>query len=101
MNIILGNEAADKLKHNYTVLELETFTRQDQSSVTAYAVVDNIPLSELTNLTANKQLHENFIKAYNSKNYNYCLNAVDHLLGKFNGELDSFYVEIIQRIKAQ
>lgn len=101
MNIILGNEAATKLKQNYTVLELETFIRQDQSSVTAYAVVENIPLSELATLPASIQLHENFVKEFNNKNYNYCLNAVEHLMGKFNGELDSFYLEIIQRIKVQ
>ena len=101
MNIILGKEAADKLKENYTVLELETFTTQDGNITTAYCVVETVPISELPLVTHNKQLHDNFVKEYNNKNYKFCLDAVEHLLGKFNGELDSFYLEIISRIKTQ
>lgn len=101
MNIILGKEAADKLKENYTILELETFTRQDGSVVTAYCVVNEITLGELPTLEASKQLHSNFIREYNNKNYKFCQDAVEHLLGKFNGEVDSFYMEILSRIKPQ
>ena len=101
MNIILGKEAADKLQENYTILELETFTRQDGSVVTAYCVVNNMHMNELPTLEASKQLHSNFIREFNNKNYKFCEDALEHLLGKFNGELDSFYIEIAQRIKAQ
>ncbi len=100
MNIILGKEAADKLKNNYTILELETFTRPDESSVTAYCVLEQIPLHELTEFQANKKLHDNFVRELNQQNFKYCEDALEHLLGKFNGELDSFYLEIIRRIKA-
>lgn len=100
MNIILGKEAVDKLQDSYTILELETFTRQDGSKVTAYCVVESVPIDELATLPANKQLHDTFVREYNNKNYKYCTDAVEHLLGKFNGELDSFYTEIINRINA-
>ena len=99
MNIILGKEAAGKLQDSYTVLELETFIRQDGSEVTAYCIVESVPIGELATLLANKQLHDNFVREYNNKNYKYCEDALEHLLGKFNGELDSFYLEIISRIK--
>ena len=99
MNIILGSEPADKLRDNYTVLELETFTKQDGSSVTAYCVLDLVPLSEMAQLESNKLLHESFIREYNNKNYKFCEDAVEHLIGKFNGELDTFYIEILKRIK--
>ena len=101
MNIILGKEAADKLQENYTILELETLTMQDGTVVTAYCAVNEITLNELPTLEASKQLHSNFIREYNKKNYKFCQDALEHLLGKFNGELDSFYIEIAQRIKAQ
>ena len=99
MNIILGKEPADRLRENYTVLELETFTRQDGSQITAYCVLDLVPLSELATLENSKQLHETFIREFNNKNYKFCEDATEHLMGKFNGELDSFYLEILQRIK--
>lgn len=101
MNIILGSEAAEKLKNNYTILELETFTRTDNSKVTAYCVLEQIPLPELAEFEINKNLHNVFIRELAQKNYKYCEDALEHLLGKFNGELDSFYLEIIKRIKTQ
>lgn len=99
MNIILGNEPADRLRENYTVLELETFTKQDGGQITAYCVVEQIPLNELSMLEQNKLLHESFVREFNNKNYKFCEDAAEHLMGKFNGELDSFYLEILQRIK--
>ena len=69
--------------------------------MTAYCVVNEITLSELPTLEASKQLHSNFIREYNNKNYKFCQDAVEHLLGKFNGEVDSFYLEILSRIKPQ
>jgi hypothetical protein len=98
MKIIVGTEAAEKLKENYTVLELETFEKNG-NSITAYCVVDQVPLLELPNLDHHKQLHADYIREYNKGNYTYCLNAVEHLRGKFNGDLDSFYDIITERIQ--
>lgn len=99
MNIIIGKEAADKLKDNYIILELETFTSPTGEATTAYCVIETIPINELQSVAHNKQLHENFVKEYNNKNYKFCEDAVEHLIGKFDGQLDSFYLEIIKRIK--
>lgn len=99
MNIILGKEAADKLKDNYIILELETFTSPTGEATTAYCVVETVSLSELPAVANNKQLHETFVREYNNKNYKFCEDAVEHLIGKFDGQLDSFYLEIIKRIK--
>lgn len=99
MHIIVGDEAAQALKGNYTVLELETFDNKDKK-VTAYCVVPEVPIMELPNLEHHKQLHADFIREYNLGNYNYCINAVEHLKGKFNGDLDSFYDIIIEKINS-
>lgn len=99
MHIIIGDEAAQSLRENYTVLELETFDGKDQK-VTAYCVVPEIPIMELPLLEHHKQLHADFIREYNDRNYKYCIDAVEHLRGKFNGDLDSFYDIIVEKINS-
>ena len=99
MWIIVGQEAADKLSDNYTVLELETH-QTDQGPVTAYCVVEaeKIPLMDIPNIAHHKALHNEFVKEYRNGNYNFCRDAVEHLTGYFGGEVNSFYEEIIRRI---
>lgn len=100
MQIILGQEAADALKNNYTILELETFFKEGKE-VKAFCVVNNVPVMELPELEQYKLLHEMFIKEYYKGNYPFCLETATQLRGKFSGELDSFYDEIVSRISAQ
>jgi hypothetical protein len=99
MYIILGREAADALKENHTVLELETLEREG-TMVTAFCVVNNIPFGEMPLLENYKSLHADFIKAYNDGNYKFCIDSFEHLVGKFGGELDTFYIEILRRINS-
>lgn len=96
----MGREIADQLKERFTVLELETFTEDDRE-VTAFCVIpaDKIPLGEMTLLNQWTELHANLIKEYYNNNHQFCQDAIEHLLGKFSGELDSFYEEILSRIK--
>lgn len=98
MHIIMGSEAAERLKENYTVLELETFEHKGQK-ITCYCVVDQIPLLELPELDRYKQLHADFIAEYNAGNYEFCKNCAEHLIGKFNGDLDSFYEILMSRFE--
>jgi hypothetical protein len=104
MQIIFKKEVADQLKDKYTVLELETFkvdmpdgTTQDMET---FCVVpaDKIPLTEMAALDTYKNLHSEFVKSYNEQNYKLCNDIAEHLLGKFSGELDSFYNTILDRI---
>ena len=99
MLIIVGKEAAEKLVGNYTILELETHD-SGQGPVTAYCVVeaDKIPLMEIPLIANHKALHDEFVKEYRNGNYKFCKDAAEHLIGRFGGEVDSFYQEIIQRI---
>ena len=99
MWIITGQEAADKLVGNYTVLELETHDSA-QGPVTAYCVVEaeKIPLLEIPMIGNHKELHNEFIKEYRNGNYKFCRDAAEHLMGYFGGEVNSFYEEILRRI---
>lgn len=98
MQIIFDSAVAEELKARYTVLELETFVTADKN-LTAYCVVpaDKIPLTEFALLNAHTQLHDAFVVAAKESNQQLCVDIAEHLLGKFGGELDSFYNEVLGR----
>jgi hypothetical protein len=98
MQIVWNSEAIEKLKGTHTLLELETFDVEGRS-LTTYCVVppEKIGLAGFAMLGTYKNLHEEFIKAYKSGNGKLCTDISEHLMGKFGGELDSFYEEILKR----
>ena len=48
-------------------------------------------------LDAHKKLHQGFVDAYKQGDAKLCQDIAEHLTGKFGGELDSFYEEILKR----
>jgi hypothetical protein len=99
MNIIFG-EALDALPDNYTVLELDTFVLPPDGAVrTSYCVVEKVPLTDFPVMEAYIKVHEDMMKAYRDKNWEYCLHAIQGLTGRWNGELDSFYSNLLERVK--
>ena len=98
MNIIFGDNIAELAREKYTVLELDTFLVDGQTA-TAYAIVEKIPLLEMTNLPHYQDLHRNLMQEYQKRNWKYCEHAIDHLRGRWSTELDSFYSELQQRIQ--
>jgi hypothetical protein len=99
MQVIWDQVAAEKLKSSHTVLELETF-EVNGNLLTAYCVVPAEKLfSELHQLENLVQLHAGFIKSFNEKNYQLCQDIAPQLIGRFGGELDSFYEAILNKIK--
>jgi hypothetical protein len=99
MNIIFGLESVKSLEERYTVLELDTFLLQPTNEViTAYCLVETIPVQEMPAIESLKDLHSNLLAEYRKRNWRYCEDAVAHLIGKWGGELDSFYGELLQRI---
>lgn len=99
MYIIFGTEQAQTLRENYTVLELDTFrflpTNQEQ---TAYAVIENIPLTDMPMVAGQKDMHSKLMENYRRRDWNYCEQAIEGLTGAWNNELDSFYAELQNRI---
>jgi hypothetical protein len=100
MNIIFDTEDIDAIKNNNVVLELDTFyfARLDKTA-TAYCVVDNIKITDFDKIEQNQKLHAELIAAYKQKDFKLCQDLLEHLLGSFNGEADSFYIDLIGRIK--
>jgi len=99
MDIIFGRENAERLREKYTVLDLETVTK-DGVSLEVFCLIpaDKISIMDLPQLDNWVKLHNDFLHGYHSKQYNFCRQCIEHLRGKFSGELDSFYDEILKRI---
>ena len=99
MNIIFWLKSVEAFEDRYTVLELDTFLLQPTNEVvTAYCLVETIPVQEMPAIESLKELHSNLMAEYRKRNWRYCEDAVAHLTGKWGGELDSFYGELLQRI---
>jgi adenylate cyclase len=99
MYIIFGDTAA-AIPNGHTVLELDTVRRPpDNIPVTAYCVIDKLPLQEFPIAEGNKKLHSELMQHYRACEWDQCGQAIQVLLGKWNGELDSFYVNLDRRVE--
>lgn len=99
MNIIFGPAAAEADTTKYTILELDTVqVAGHNEAITAYCVIEKLPLTEVVTLEEFQNLHQNLIRNFKLKNWNYCRNAIEHLHGHWNNELDTFYDSIIDRV---
>jgi hypothetical protein len=65
---------------------------------TAYCVVEKIPLTEFTTLDAYKKIHSDLVQYYKQRQWEYCENAIEGLMGRWNGELDTFYTDLLRRV---
>lgn len=101
MNIMFEESINDDVRNKYTLLELDTFYFADVDKISvAYCLVENTPIAEMVTMEQFLDLHNNLMKNYRLKNWKFCEDALEHLVGKWNGELDSFYNEIARRIAA-
>lgn len=99
MNIIFGRENAEKLREKYTVLDLEKLVVEGKDvEVFCLIPAEKIALPDLPQLEQWINLHNDFLKGYHKKEWNYCRQCIEHLTGKFGGEVDTFYEEILKRI---
>ena len=101
MQIIFGRENAEKLRERYTVLDLETVEKEG-TSLEVFCLIpgDKIGLADLPQLDSWTKLHNDFLNGYHTQQYDYCRQCIEHLIGKFGGEVDTFYEEILKRIDA-
>ena len=99
MNIMFSNSITDEVKSKYTLLELDKFYFSDTQRVdTAFCLVENIPIQEMFSVDKMLELHDNLMKNFRERNWKYCEDALEHLTGKWNNELDSFYQVLTERI---
>ena len=100
MNIIFGSELTEQIQTRYTILELDTFNLLPNAQVkTAYCLIQFIPIEEMIEIQSLKDLHSNLMAEYRKRNWRYCEDVIEHLTGKWGGEVDTFYSELFQRIQ--
>ena len=63
-----------------------------------WCVVEKVGLSEFPLLDAYKKIHADLIQYYRQQQWNYCEQAIQGLMGKWGGELDTFYTDLLQRV---
>lgn len=99
MHLIFGRENAHALGEKYTILELDTIKiGQDGKEFAVFCAVDTIPILDMPRLDSMRSLHENLILEYRKRNWNYCIQAMEHLEGFWNHELDTFYDSLRNRV---
>ena len=97
MNIIFGNDPGLDSKH--IVLELDTIRIGVKGpEQTAYCVVENIPLQEMSIVESLKASHHDLMVEYRSQNWTACERIIAQLTGMWGGELDTFYQTLTSRI---
>jgi Rps23 Pro-64 3,4-dihydroxylase Tpa1-like proline 4-hydroxylase len=100
MNIIFG-DSITTISENYTTLELDTFRKAGNTdTITAYCVVEKPALHEFANMESYKKIHDDVIKYYKQREWNYCEQAIQGLMGRWGGELDTFYTNLLGRVAA-
>lgn len=103
MNIIFATEKeAEELREKYIVLELDTFRfGANPDPVVSWCVIDtsSVTLNDLPRMDQFVDLHNNMMRNYRLRNWKYCEDALEHLMGKWRGEIDSFYSIMDQRIR--
>ena len=99
MNIMFSDSITDDIKSKYILLELDTFYFGDiDRNQTAYCLVETVPIMEIANVSNYLQLHQDLIKNFKRKNWKYCEDAIEHLMGNWNKEIDTFYQHLIDRM---
>ena len=98
MNIIFG-DSVNSIPDQYIVLELDTFHTADSgNTVTAYCLVEKLAMDEFATMESYKQIHADLLEAYRNQHWNYCEQAINGLMGRWSGELDTFYSDLLNRV---
>jgi hypothetical protein len=98
LNIIFGIREAINLQKKYIVLELDTISIQGSSPIATFCVLETVPIEELATVEIFKKLHGDLILNYRNRNWDFCIQAMDHLCGAWGKQVDSFYEILRERI---
>lgn len=98
MNIIFGTKEAEKLKEKYIVIELDTITIKSSTPITVYCVIENMPLDQMPKVEFHQELHTELMKNYRNRQWKFCEQAIEQLLGFWGQQIDSFYAILHSRI---
>jgi len=100
MNILLEPQITADMRERYLLLELDSFrVAPREEPIASYCLLDRLDLGEMLVMQQYLDLHSNLMPNYRQRNWNYVEQAIDHLHGRWNHQLDSFYDTIRQRVR--
>lgn len=98
MQIIWNPDVVEQMQKTQTLLELEEFDIGERI-VTTYCVIPAEKLvQDLPQLENYKLMHNGFLEAMKDHDLKLCRDISEHLIGRFGGELDTFYQAILERL---
>jgi hypothetical protein len=101
MNIIFEESITPEFKEKYMFLELDKFYFKDiEKTSTAFCALENVPIQDMIQADKFLNLHASLMENYYKRNWNYCEQAIEHLSGRWNGEVDTFYQNLLERVLA-
>lgn len=101
MNIMFEESITDEVRSKYMLLPLDTFYFADsEKNSTAYCLIEHTPIQEMFSVDHYIDLHLDLVNNYYLRNWTDCLEAIEKLQGRWNGEVDSFYTEMDARVTA-
>jgi hypothetical protein len=101
MEILFGNKEIDTIRANsqYTVLELDTIqVTPNHETETAYCLISDLTIEDMVDLEKKKQMHHDMMDLYKHAQWQQCRELALALRGSWQGAVDSFYDEILQRL---
>jgi hypothetical protein len=101
MHIIFGKKAAEEFTDRFIVLPLDRIKTPDfAEAVETFCIIpgEKFPIAEMKQISNMQKMHIALMEEYNNGNWAFCCEALEQLHGKFNGELDSFYTILKERI---
>ena len=101
LKVIFGDDNAERLRKTNTVLELDTFFQEGlREPISTHAVIDitHLKVDDFQQLSSFVELHNTMMAEYRKRNWRYCTQAAEMLVGKWNGVLDEFYNHMIERV---
>ena len=99
MQIVWDKNVVEQMRSKYTLLELETFEVHGEPVTTYCVLPPEKAIAELPNMDALLALHQDFLDALKKQDLALCEKFAVALTGHFGGELDTFYEEVIKRLK--
>ena len=102
MNILLGSAVSDEIKERYICLPLDTFyIKSLDQTETAYCIIENVPILEMMAVENDVDLHNQLINQYQQMDWEFCKQAIQQLMGRWDGEIDTFYADLLERVNAE
>ena len=97
--IVLGPITAERVADEYFTLELDCIAVKGKTEgVTIYTVFYNPDAGAMAEWILARDRHNEMLKHYRNQDWNIAANLVNELKGEFDGQMDNYYDQWLERI---